>query len=118
VDAKSRAAGAALPRGFEARAVVEGDTAGSRVVASRRYVPFHESDADQWWEDASRPVRDLYALLRVTPAGVAPDQPAPADPTTAPDTATACAAAATARLAESIVGVPEYARLRIDGGPW
>ena len=68
--------------------------------------------------EASEPVRALYAVLRATPPGAAPPLPRLVDPTTAPDTAAACAAAALARLAESICDVPAGARLRIDGGPW
>ncbi len=82
------------------------------------HVPFHESDPDRWWENASQPVRALYAVLRSSPPGATVALPELADPATEPDTATACAAAAMARLAESIAGIPESARLKIDGGPW
>jgi hypothetical protein len=82
------------------------------------HVPFHESDPDRWWENASQPVRALYAVLRETPPGAAPPLPPLADPATAPDTATACAAAALSRLAESMAEIGDAARLRIDGGPW
>ena len=81
-------------------------------------MPFHESDPDSWWENASQPVRALYAVLRETPPGVALALPPLADPATAPDTAAACAAAALSRLAESIAGIPAGERLSIDGGPW
>lgn len=80
--------------------------------------PFHESDPDRWWEQASEPVRALYAELRSLPPGAPPRIPPLHDPATAPDSATACAAAALSRLAESIAEVPGGARLRIDGGPW
>ena len=81
-------------------------------------MPFHESDPDRWGENASQPVRALYAVLRETAPGDPPPLPPPADPATAPDTAAACAAAALSRLAESIRDLPADARLRIDGGPW
>ena len=81
-------------------------------------MPFHESNPDRWWENASQPVRALYAVLRSTPPGVRPELPPPADPASARDTAAACAAAALSRLAESIAEIPDDARLRIDGGPW
>ena len=47
-------------------------------------MPFHESDPDRWWENASQPVRALYAVLRETPPGAAPALPPLADPATAP----------------------------------
>ena len=81
-------------------------------------MPFHQSDPDRWWENASEPVRELYALLRATPPGTHAALPPLADPATAPDTAAACAAAALSRLAESIAEISDAARLRIDGGPW
>ena len=88
------------------------------MTTSEATVPFHESDPDRWWEQASEPVRALYAQLRATPPGATPQVPRLADPATAPDTAAACAAAALSRLAESIAEVPAAARLRIEGGPW
>ena len=88
------------------------------MTTSQAHPPFHESDPDRWWEQASQPVRALYAELRATPPGATPELPPLADPLTAPDSAAACAAAAMSRLAESIAGVPAEARLSIDGGPW
>jgi hypothetical protein len=82
------------------------------------HLPFHESDPDRWWETVSAPVRALYAELRAATPPARPALPPLEDPATAPDSATACAAAALSRLAESIAGVPESARLQIDGGPW
>jgi hypothetical protein len=88
------------------------------MTTSQPHLPFHESDPDRWWEQASGPVRALYEVLRATPPGARPALPPLDDPATAPDTAAACAAAALSRLAESIAEVPDAARLRIDGGPW
>jgi hypothetical protein len=82
------------------------------------HLPFHESDPDRWWENVSEPVRALYAELRATTPPARVVLPPLTDPATAPDSASACAAAALSRLAESIAGVPEPARLQIDGGPW
>lgn len=88
------------------------------MTTSQAHLPFHESDPDRWWENASAPVRALYAELRATPPGATPALPPLDDPSDAPDSAAACAAAALARLAESIAGLPAGARLRIEGGPW
>jgi len=88
------------------------------MTRSQDHVPFHESDPDSWWENASQPVRALYAVLRETPPDTTPRLPPLPDPATAPDTAAACAAAALSRLAESIAEIPDDARLTIVGGPW
>jgi hypothetical protein len=79
---------------------------------------FHETDPETWWREASEPVRAYQRALRTAGPAAAP-LPALADPATAPDSATACAAAAVARLAESLVeDAPAAARLRIGGGAW
>ena len=88
------------------------------MTTSPAHLPFHETDPDRWWQNASDPVRALYAALRSTPPGATPALPPLTDPASAPDTAAACAAAAVARLAESLAEVPDDARLRIEGGPW
>jgi hypothetical protein len=79
---------------------------------------FHETDPEIWWREASEPVRAYQRALR----SAGPDEvPLPAldDPAAAPDSAAACAAAAVARLAESLVeDAPAAARLRIGGGAW
>jgi hypothetical protein len=80
--------------------------------------PFHETDPETWWREASAPVRAYQRALR-TAGPVAAPLPRLADPASAPDSAAACAAAALARLAESLVDdAPAAARLRIGGGAW
>ena len=80
-------------------------------------VRFHETDPETWWREASEPVRAYQRALRAAAPGEAP-LPELADPA-AEDSAGACAAAALARLAESLVDdPPAAARLRIGGGAW
>ena len=88
------------------------------MTTSEAHPPFHESDPDRWWENASEPVRALYAELRAAPPGAPPALPPLDDPAAVPDTAAACAAAARSRLAESIAGIPAGTELHIEGGPW
>ena len=82
-------------------------------------VPFHETDPETWWREASAPVRESYRALR---SGGPAERSLPApldDPAELASSAAACAAAAVARLAESILEHPPAgARLRIGGGAW
>ncbi len=82
-------------------------------------VPFHETDPETWWREASQPVLATYRALR---AGGPGEQALPVpidDPAELASSAAACAAAAVARLAESILAEPPAeARLRIGGGAW
>ncbi len=94
---------------------------------------FHETDIDEWWDEVAAPVRAAYDACRSAP-GEATERVLliAGDPAAAPDSATACAAAAIIRLAESldrvdgrlvaVVGAdPALLRsrhLRIGGGPW
>jgi hypothetical protein len=81
-------------------------------------VPFHETDPETWWREASEPVRAYQRALREAAPGTAA-LPALTDPAAARDSAAACAAAAVARLAESLADdPPAAARLRIGGGAW
>ena len=79
---------------------------------------FHETDPETWWREASAPVRGYLRALREHGPAAAP-LPELADPAALPDSAAACAAAAVARMAESLVDdAPPAARLRIGGGAW
>ncbi len=89
------------------------------MTTSPAHLPFHESDPDRWWQNASEPVRALYAALRATPPGATPALPPLTDPASAPDTRRRLRRRRGSRaLAESIAEVPDDARLRIEGGPW
>jgi hypothetical protein len=81
-------------------------------------VRFHETDPETWWREASEPVCAYQRALRAAWPDPAPPPPLP-DPAAVPDSAGACAAAALARLAESLTDdPPAAARLRIGGGAW
>jgi hypothetical protein len=81
--------------------------------------PFHETDPETWWRAASEPVLEAYRALRSGGPGERVLEGPLDDPAELSSTAEACAAAAVARLAESILDdPPAAARLRIDGGPW
>jgi hypothetical protein len=81
--------------------------------------PFHEMDPETWWREASEPVLAYYRALRAGGPAARPLPPALDDPADIAESAAACAAAAVARLAESILDdPPEAARLRIGGGAW
>ena len=82
-------------------------------------VPFHETDPETWWREASAPVLETYRALRSS-GSAGPLLPVPLeDPADLESSAAACAAAAVARLAESILEEPPAtARLRIGGGAW
>jgi hypothetical protein len=96
-------------------------------------VRFDETDIDVWWDEVAAPVRAAYDACReASVQGAARVLLVAGNPAAAPDSATACAAAAIIRLAESldrvdgrivaVVGAdPALLRsrqLRIGGGPW
>ena len=82
------------------------------LPADRVPAMFTDTDPDAWWSEVRATIDAAYERVR---SGISP---AAGDPTSAPDSATACAAAAAIVLAESQGLRGDEPPLRIGGGPW